>query len=140
VPVDRPGLCYIGNITELVESAREHDFKILAGKACTYNGSMWYVKPGKNPQLWTELNKDVAAAALQHRMANKRKPFGSDQTVMAYMLPDAPMWGESDGIYQYVSKRRAAMVDPRIVFFAGSRKPWEVDEYVRDYRKFMAPS
>lgn len=117
----------LNDITPLVERALPHDFMIMKGYANPYNGSLWFVRPGANSHVWTDLGPATIAAAREQRMADGRRFYGSDQSVMAYMLPDAPMWTQADGLYQNVRQRKLNVVDPRIVFFAGRRKPWDSD-------------
>lgn len=126
----------LSDITDLIAKALPHDFHILQGKAAPYNGSMWFVKPGANSHVWTDLSERVAQDALKRRDELGRRPFGSDQTVMAYLIPDAPMWTTADGIYQYVGKRGP---DAKIVFFAGRMKPWNSGEYGHIYKTYLAP-
>lgn len=124
----------LGDITPLVT---DDSFKILKGYAAPYNGSMWQVTPGAHANVWHDLNDEAAALAGRQRMADGRKPFGSDQVYLAHKLPNAPTWTPDDGVYQYVQKRRRSMHKPRIVFFAGRTKPWEAPEFERDYKRFL---
>lgn len=120
----------LDNITPLVERALQHDFMICEGKAAPYNGSMWFVRGGVNPHVWRDLTPDLVLEAKAQRFGKlKRRPIGSDQVVMSYLLPNAPTWGAADGVYQYVSTRTCDMIGRKIVFFAGSAKPWDSLEY-----------
>lgn len=118
-----------GDITPLIP-APDVDFKILEGKAAPYNGSLWFVRGGVRPDVWTDLGPGLVAQSKAQRYGPlQRKPIGSDQVVMAYKLPGAPTWGAADGIYQYVSTRECDMIGRKIVFFAGRQKPWDLAEY-----------
>jgi hypothetical protein len=126
----------LDDITELIDSARSEPFKILGGTVCPYNGSIWYVRPGVNPQVWTDLTPADTIVAKNHRMPDGRRPYGSDQTYMAFKMQNAPTWGRADGIYQYVWGNRRKMDRPKIVFFAGRMKPWAAPEFRDDYERF----
>ncbi len=117
------------DITSLIPGP-EVDFKILEGKAAPYNGSLWFVRGGVRPDVWRNLTPDLVLEAKAQRYGPlQRKPIGSDQVVMSYLLPNAATWGAEDGIYQYVSTRECDMIGRKIVFFAGRQKPWQLSEY-----------
>ena len=114
-----------GDITDLIPPTGT-GFKILAGYSAPYNGSMWYVEPGRYPEVWQDLTQPAADHA-QDTVTNRNgdRAYGSDQVWLSHKLPGAPTWSESDGIYQYV--RNGIPDDARIVFFAGSAKPWDAE-------------
>ena len=100
------------------------DFKILEGTVCPYNGSLFQIRPGINSHMWSTLTGETAKRANKQRMPNGSRYYGSDQAWMSYMLPDAPTWGQKDGIYQHVSGKVPS--DARMIFYAGRRKPWDL--------------
>lgn len=107
-------------------------FMILKGYVAPYNGSIWYVEPGAHPEVWYDINQrniDIAQDDI--------KGYGSDQVWMSHKLKGAPTWSSSDGIHQYT--RTVDCNEPpdgaRIIFFAGSKKPWTsgmYDRYVKE--------
>lgn len=112
----------VDNIDSLITT---EPFKILRGGVCPYNGSMWQIMPGWRPDVWSGLDIDTARAAGRNRMPNGRRPFGSDQVVMAHKLPGAPVWTQDDGIYQYSAIKNRVPDGAKIIFFAGKTKPWD---------------
>lgn len=103
------------------------------GVSNSYNGSMWMHKVGTYSSLCFDFNEDEALAA------NKAGFIGSDQAWMRWHLgKDAvPTWSAEDGSYQYHSLKPTKDLpgNARIVFFAGSVKPWhyEVEPWVREH-------
>lgn len=126
----------LDDITELVQEARQHDFKALKGTVSDYNGSIWYTKGQVRPDIWENLSVDLIDKAKKDRGPRGRKPIGSDQVIMSHMIKGAPTWSEEDGLYQHVRTPRKLMDRPRIVFFAGGKKPWGVNEYLEEYSKY----
>jgi hypothetical protein len=116
----------MGDITPLIT---DHDFRILQGEVAPYNGSMWLLRTGARPRAWDEFDPDTFHQAIaKTRTARHRPYYGSDQAWLSYVLPGEATWSEADGVYQYRNLAlRSADVpnDARIVFFAGSRKPWD---------------
>ena len=103
----------------------DEDFKILAGEASPYNGSLWKLRTGSLPHIWDDLDGEGA------KMANKqinpvtgRRFYGSDQSWLSYKLPNRPVWDERDGVYQHVRLTGTIPEDARMIFYAGIVKPW----------------
>lgn len=115
----------LSDITDLIT---DDDFKIVKGRAAPYNGSMWLHTTGTKTYLWDEFDPATSPAAARTLKNEVGKPYyGSDQAWMSYREPNAPTWSEEDGVYQYSS---LTFLEPppenaRIVFFAGSHKPWD---------------
>lgn len=117
---------------------RPEDFVIFKGTHETrpYNGSLMLLKAGCRPQLYDDFNQsaaDVSGAAFH----------GSDQAWIAHKLgPNEATWGEADGVWhlhRYLQHVRK--VKPRILFFPGKRKPWElapVFPFMRENYRIMA--
>ena len=108
----------LGDISHLFTT---DNFKIAKGVSNPYNGSLWQVKPGAYPELWTDLDQATANRANRQKASNGKTFYGSDQAVMAYKLPKSPTWSEQDGIYQFHGD---IPIKAKIVFFTGLIKPW----------------
>jgi hypothetical protein len=101
---------------------------------------MWQVRPGVFPELWSELNAQSAAVAKRQRKPNGGRFYGSDQAWMSYRLPDRPTWGADDGVMMYTShivKRKFPLDQAKIVFFAGSIKPWR-SQLKEEYAQWLS--
>lgn len=87
-----------------------------------YNGSMWMLRAGAHPEVWTTFNPESSpkrAAAAGYR--------GSDQAWMTYRLNHCVGWTAADGVYSYhldVRGRPDLPPNARIVMFHGRVKPW----------------
>lgn len=122
------------------------DFKILKGYSAPYNGSMWAMNADARPEVWKDFDpRRSPRIAGKQRRDDGKFVIGSDQAWMSYKLPGEATWTEEDGVYQY-SKIKTVPKNARIVFFAGSRKPWhpEIKQQSRElyarYRKHFGPS
>jgi len=118
-----------GNMDSLIT---DEPFKILRGGVCPYNGSLWQVTPGWRPDVWHDLSMDLVRQSGKDRMPNGRRPFGSDQVVMAHKIKGAPTWSNADGVYQYMGTGNNVPADAKILFFAGTVKPWDQKCGLRD--------
>jgi hypothetical protein len=122
-------------LKEFTSLITDDDFKILRGLCNPYNGSIWQVKPGIYNNMWNDLTPRTAKLSNRQKMENGKNFYGSDQAYMAANIPDAPTWGEKDGIYQYSKlKRKVIPEDAKIIFFAGNTKPW-TSEFKNTYWK-----
>lgn len=105
---------------------RPESFMILQGanaaNPCPYNGSVWMLRAGYRPDVWSDFSI-VAAAKVPHY------EFPDDQAWLAHKLPNAPGWksGCQSGIYAFQKpgwpKGEALPNDARIVVFPGWREP-----------------
>lgn len=87
-----------------------------------YNGSMLMMTAGARRQVYDRFTPEGAVAAGQQYV-------GSDQAWISHVLG----WGEAtwqvaDGVLWYGDPRNAEAPEPRIMFFPGSPKPWDVAE------------
>src|SRR5262245_12026267 len=112
-------------------------WRALAGHAWKHpwyvHGSLWRLKAGALPRVWTEFNP-----AVTPRLTQAMGYFGSDQAWMTMQLKDRfPGWSRADGIAAFNqglhgvrdTLGRAPPPGTRVVFFNGAHKPW--DEGVR---------
>jgi hypothetical protein len=107
---------------------RNDDFviwKAPGGNNNPYCGSMFMLKAGARPHVWTNFDP-VKSPILtaQHGL------FGSDQAWIAYTLGrDEKTWAKADGVYSYrlQAAQRALPGNARIVFFHGKPDPWDPD-------------
>jgi hypothetical protein len=102
---------------------RPEDFVIYAGTsgARPYNGSMLMLTAGSRPQVYTDFTPAGAVEA-------GKKYLGSDQAWISFKLgPGEATWGRADGVY-WRSRQPRPMDQglPRLLFFPGNVKPWEV--------------
>ena len=92
-----------------------------------YNGSMMLIRAGTRPQVYEQFNlAEAGDAGLQY--------CGSDQSWLAYKLGwNEATWDDSDGVYfwgtTYTKARKKE--NPRILFFPGKLKPWDVTHFDR---------
>lgn len=90
-----------------------------------YCGSMWMLKTGTRPQVWTAFNAETSP-----RLAWNAGCRGSDQGWLAYILgKHEATWTQRDGVYSFrkdLSKFRnyALPKDARAVMFHGKVDPW----------------
>ncbi len=104
---------------------REHDRKMWGdnGKQW-YNGSLWMLRTGTRPQVWTQFNPEKSPEKTM--VAGHR---GSDQGWLSYILgPNEATWGRSDGVYSYrkhIAPHGNTLPDgARLVSFHGRHDPW----------------
>lgn len=96
------------------------DFKMFRGthRSRPYNGSMLMMTAGARPQVYDSFTHNEAVKA-------GRRFMGSDQAWISHVLgAGEPTWGVEDGIHAYGSSGNKG--DPRIMFFFGNPKPWQV--------------
>lgn len=107
---------------------RPDDFviwKAPGGNHNPYCGSMFMLKAGARPTVWTEFDP-VKSPILtaQHGY------FGSDQAWIAHALgPNEATWAKKDGVYSYRLQvgDRQLPANCRIVFFHGKPDPDDAD-------------
>lgn len=133
--------CVIGGPLDPLFS-RKQDLVLFRGTAPErpYNGSMVMLKAGARPKVYEKFTPDNAEAA-------SRFFVGSDQSWLSFILGSKEAtWGEEDGALfwggRYRTLRREG-VKPRVLFFPGKLKPWnivglKVDSYLdNNYRLDM---
>ena len=116
---------------------RKEDLVLFKGTSANrpYNGSLMLMTAGCRPQVFEKFNpQDAAEAGIRFR--------GSDQSWLAYCLG----WGEatfdaSDGVRFWPDWQPKEKTTPRILFFPGKLKPWDIAPaipFIRDnYRLSM---
>lgn len=107
--------------------ANSEDFVASKGYRSYLCGSMWQLRPGTNQHVWTSYDPVASPKQIAGTMHNGRHLSGSDQAWMSIQMPTAPLWTETDGVYQLMELRpqRTVPKNARIVFFAGAIKPWD---------------
>ncbi len=67
-----------------------------ASNPCPYNGSLWMLRPGYRPDVWTDFSLEAAAAVPFYQ-------FPDDQGWLAHKIPNAPGWraGKDSGVYAF---------------------------------------
>lgn len=128
----------VNDITPLFD--RPEDFVIWGEsdyKSQWYNGSLWYLRTGTRPRVYTEFNPRTSP-----RLAYKAGGRGSDQGWFTYMLrPREATWGQADGVYSYrkhiMPKGYALPENARVVAFHGKIKPFDYHSqqipWIRDH-------
>ena len=101
-------------------------FAILQGvnssNPCPYNGSLWMLRAGYRPDVWTDFSLGAAAKVPFHE-------FPDDQAWLAHKLPGAKAWkaGPESGLYAFKKpgwpNGDALPHGARLVAFPGSRDP-----------------
>lgn len=118
---------------------RPEDLVLFKGTAPQrpYNGSMMLIRAGCRPQVFRTF--DQSGAELSGELFR-----GSDQAWLAHCLgPNEAIWDERDGVYWFGSKhqRQIKRGEPRVLFFPGSLKPWNVtriDLFTRKHYRIEA--
>lgn len=117
--------CVIGdNLDPLFD--RPDDLVLFKGTVENrpYNGSMMLIQAGCRPQVFESFDQAGAQEASQLFV-------GSDQSWLAHCLgPDEKTWDEQDRVFWFGSRyrimtRRNKSI-PRVLFFPGKIKPWDV--------------
>jgi hypothetical protein len=90
-----------------------------------YCGSLWMLKTGTRPRVWTEF--DPVRSPILARKAGAR---GSDQAWLSYILgKKEATWSHKDGVYSFrkhiVRNNNKLPANARIVFFHGKHDPWQ---------------
>jgi hypothetical protein len=104
---------------------RKDDLVLFKGTASDrpYNGSMMLIRAGCRPEVFEKFDKAAA-------FASGTAFHGSDQAWLALCLGwGEATWDASDGVYFWgreydVAKKAKAC--PRILFFPGKLKPWDL--------------
>lgn len=95
-----------------------------------YNGSMVMMTAGVRPGVYEDFTPEAAAEAGERYL-------GSDQAWISHRLgAGEATWDVQDGITWHGASRRVD--DPRLMFFFGNPKPWELaernaDAWVREH-------
>jgi hypothetical protein len=100
------------------------DFTILQGvnatNPCPYNGSVWALRAGYRPDVWSDFTLDAAARVPFYA-------FPDDQAWFADRMPGAAAIGPAQGVYAFKKPGWPRGVDlpdgARIVAFPGHRDP-----------------
>jgi hypothetical protein len=111
---------------------RDDDLVLFKGTSSNrpYNGSMMLIRAGCRPQVYETFDQQGA-------LNSGAKFCGSDQAWLAYCLGwNEATWSEADGVYFYGPRYRrdSSSIQPRVMFFPGSIKPWtaaRLDKFVR---------
>lgn len=105
---------------------RPEDFVIWGetNKRSWYNGSLWLLRAGARPQVWTQFNPRTSP-----HVAYRAGRFGSDQGWISYILgPGEATWSIMDGVYSYrvhLKPRGSTLpANARVVNFHGEHDPW----------------
>lgn len=126
---------------DMTSFAQGEQFGIVRGISSPYNGSMWLAFPGRNPEVWTDLNSEAAGEAQNQKHQTGRHAgksyYGSDQSWLSHKLPGAATWGNDQGVYQYAHIKGRGRLPPacRIILFAGREKPWNASDRIRNMYK-----
>lgn len=115
----------VGDLTELF--SRAEDFVIWGQsdypRTQFYNGSLWMLKTGSRPKVWTEFDPKTSP-----RKALAKGCKGSDQGWFNYIIPNEAVWGSKDGVYSFrvhCAKNGWRLPEgARIVAFHGKQDPW----------------
>lgn len=111
----------LGDLTPLIT---DDDFKAMKGKASPLNGSMFLHKTGTRTKVWEGLSRHAPDLISMHERKTDVRHYGSDQAWMSFKMPDAPVWTPEDGAYHFTLVGNELPENCRIMFFAGSNKPW----------------
>lgn len=103
---------------------RPEDFVILQGihsaNPCPYNGSVWMLRAGYQPDVWTDFSVDAAAAVPFFE-------FPEDQAWLAAKIPGAAAFGPRNGVFGFKKPGWPACdklpLGAKIVAFPGARDP-----------------
>lgn len=111
-----------GDLTGMFD--RDEPFVILQGvntaNPCRMNGSLWMLRAGYRPDVWSEFTIERAEAITVAE-------FPDDQRWFEHMLPDAGAFGPETGVYGFCKKGWPAGAalprNAKLVAFFGWRDP-----------------
>jgi hypothetical protein len=109
-------------------------FKIVKGRVCPYNGSMWQINFGHHHDVYTKFDPKKSPFIASSQLHNGRNYYGSDQAWLSHMIKDAPVWHDYEGVYQTNRQQEYDMIHPKVLFFPGGCKPWS-QEFARRHQK-----
>lgn len=94
------------------------DFRICRGTTSDrpYNGSLFMLRAGARPQVYTKFTPEAAAAA-------GREFLGSDQAWIGKTLPREKTWSDEDGVFFWDALGQVCTEVSRVTFFPGVPKP-----------------
>lgn len=103
---------------------RPEGFSILQGinsnNLCPFNGSVWMLRAGYRPDVWTSFSMDAVNKIPRHE-------YPDDQGWLYHMMPDAGAYGPSCGVYGFKKLHWPsgdALPDgAKVVAFPGWRDP-----------------
>jgi hypothetical protein len=103
---------------------RPEPFVILQGvnasNPCPMNGSVWMLRGGYRPDVWTDFSLDAAAEVPHFE-------FPDDQAWFAAKMPDAGAFTAADGVYAFKKpgwpRGDGLPANARVVAFPGWRDP-----------------
>lgn len=115
-------LIVTGKLDEIVN--RDEPFVILQGvnakNPCKMNGSVWMLRAGYRPDVWSEFSVEKAAGITVAE-------YPDDQRWFEYMIPDAAAYGPATGVYGFCkpgwTTGAALPKNARLVAFFGWRDP-----------------
>jgi hypothetical protein len=125
----------LGDVTPAFEFAMQHDFAIMRGSKSIsgterqvnwYNGGFWVSRIGAR-DFWRHVQDKPRIEKLQRifRMPDGQKAIGSDQVLISIISgPDEATIGPEHGVAQFRHWRGSVARSAKLVFFAGSSKPW----------------
>lgn len=114
-------------ITDIVTT--KEPFKILQGVKNPYNGSIWIKDADAHNEVWDTFDPKTSPIEA------KETGVGSDQAWIATVIKDAPKWTRDNGIFQFMSGYPRDYKGVKMIFFAGSIKPW--DRIMRKHDMFL---
>lgn len=103
---------------------RPESFVILQGvhtaNPCPQNGSVWMLRAGYRPDVWSEFSLEKAANVPFFE-------FPEDQAWFHHMMPDAASFGPKDGVFAFKKPGwppcEKLPLGAKIVAFPGARDP-----------------
>lgn len=127
----------VGDVTPLFD--RAEDFVIWGSSDFPkqqYCGSLWMLKTGSRPQVFTTFDPLKSPAVAQHAGYK-----GSDQSWINYVIPNEAMWGKKDGVYSFrkdIAKHGYALPSgAKLINFHGKEDPWtyrcQQIKWIRDH-------
>lgn len=121
-----------GNLEPLLDIDEEFAIWGDTSRRNKYNGSLILMTAGARPKVWREFDP------VKSPQATKRAGMlGSDQAWIAYCLgPKEKVFNKEDGVYSFrnhiENKLKELPENARIVFFHGTRNPWD-DDVKKEY-------
>lgn len=112
-------------LDELAPLITADTFRAVRGKSAPVNGSMFLLSAGTHRHVWDGFDPQTSPAMIALAKHNGRHISGSDQAWMSLQIPSPATWGPEHGVYQFSELRGDRdLLGARVVFFAGSVKPW----------------
>ncbi len=112
-------------LDDLAPLLTDDPFRAARGMHSPFCGTLWQLLVGEHADVWYDFDPVETPKLVADTMHGDRPISGSDQAWLSIKIPDAPTWGEGDGVYWFKTlKPKQIPKNARYIYFAGNIKPW----------------